>query len=250
MRPSVNLDYFSHPEIVLAYARAAVNVGLWESEKILFERFIPKDAEILELGCGAGRVALGLARLGRGKITATDFAPPMVETAREVCARERDGIRFAVADASALEFSDAAFDAVVFAFNGLQMIPRRERRERALREIFRVLRPGGVFIFTGHDRGVPARRAHWEREKARWADRSRDPELDDFGDWNHSTPQGAMFIHSADAGEMCAALEAVGFEVLFTELRSRICAESEAVREFSDDTRFWALRKPASVSLV
>ena len=244
MRPSVNLDYFSHPEIVLAYARAAVNVGLWESEKILFARFIPKDAEILELGCGAGRVALGLARLGRGKITATDFAPPMVETAREVCAREREKIRFAVADASALEFPDASFDAVVFAFNGLQMIPRRERRERALREIFRVLRPGGIFIFTGHDRGVPARRAHWEQEKARWENRSRDPELDDFGDWNHSTPQGAMFIHAAEPEEIRSALEAAGFRVLFSELRSRMGEEPPEVREFSDDTRFWVAEKP------
>lgn len=243
MDPSVNLKYFSHPQVVLDYARAAVNVGLWNSEKILFEKFISRDAETLELGCGAGRVALGLARLGYKKITATDFAPPMVETAREVCAREREKIRFAVADASALEFPDAAFDAVIFAFNGLQMIPRRERRERALREIFRVLRPGGIFIFTGHDRGVPARREHWTQEKNRWENRSRDPALDDFGDWNHATPQGAMFIHSADAEEMRAVLEKIGFEVIFSEMRSCICAEPEAVRDFSDDTRFWVVGK-------
>lgn len=243
MEADVNLAYFSDPAIVLDYARAAVNVGLWNSEKILFEKFIPRNAEILELGCGAGRVAFGLAKLGFGKITATDFSPPMIETAREINLRERADIVFSVADATGTPFPDGSFDAAIFAFNGFQMIPRRERRERALREIRRLLRPDGIFIFTGHDRSVPARRGHWEEERARWRERSRDPELDDFGDWNHKTPAGTMFIHSADPDEMRAALERAGFEVLFTELRSRICAEPEAVRRFSDDTRFWALRR-------
>ena len=52
-----------------------------------------------------------------------------------------------------------------------------------------------------------------------------------------------MFIHSADAEEMRAVLEKIGFEVIFSEMRSRICAEPEAVRDFSDDTRFWVVGK-------
>lgn len=243
MEDNVNLPYFSDPAIVLDYARAAVNVGLWNSEKILIEKFIPADAEILELGCGAGRVAFALAKCGRAKITATDFSPAMISAAEEINLRERADIAFSVADATALPFPPESFDAVIFAFNGLQMIPRRERRLRALNEIFRVLRPNGIFIFTGHDRSVPARREHWEKERERWRNRSRDPMLDDFGDWNHDTPAGTMFIHSADPDEMRAALEKTGFRVLFSDLRSRICAEPQAVREFSDDTRFWVLRK-------
>lgn len=246
MDPLVNLAYFSNRDVVLDYARAAVNVGLWNSEKIIFEKFILKEAEILELGCGAGRVALALAKLGFSKkITATDFSPPMVEVAKEI-ARSRDirEINFSVADATALTFPDARFDVAIFAFNGLQMIPKRSRRERALSEIFRVLRHGGIFIFTGHDRSSPARREHWTEEKTRWRDGSRDPALDDFGDWNHKTPAGTMFIHSADEAETRATLEKTGFRVLFSELRSRICDEPQAVREFSDDTRFWVLEKP------
>lgn len=243
MEDDVNLPYFSDPAVVLDYARAAVNVGLWNSEKILVEKFVPADAEILELGCGAGRVAFALAKSGYAKIAATDFSPAMIEAAEEINRRERADIAFSVADATALPFPPESFDAAIFAFNGLQMIPRRERRERALNEIFRVLRPGGIFIFTGHDRSVPARREHWEKERERWRSRSRDPMLDDFGDWNHSTAAGTMFIHSADPGETRAAIEKIGFAVLFTELRSRICAEPQPVREFSDDTRFWVLRK-------
>lgn len=246
MNPAVNLAYFSDPTVVLAYARAAVNVGLWNSEKILFEKFIPRGAEILELGCGAGRVALGLAALGFAKkITATDFSPPMIETAREIARTRADAgsVDFSVADATALPFPPESFDAAIFAFNGLQMIPKKERRERALEEIFRVLRRDGIFIFTGHDRAAPARKAHWDAEKTRWRDGTRDPALDDFGDWNHATPAGTMFIHSATETEMRAAAERVGFRVVFSEMRSRICAEPPAVLDFSDDTRFWVLKK-------
>ena len=52
-----------------------------------------------------------------------------------------------------------------------------------------------------------------------------------------------MFIHSADAAELRAALERAGFDVLFSEMRSRIAPEPETVRAFSDDTRFWVLRR-------
>lgn len=243
MDDSVNLAFFSHPETVLEYARAAANVGLWNSEKALIEKFIPNDAAILELGAGAGRVSLALAGNGFSHLTVTDFAPPMVEIAQTIFEDFHVPAQFAVEDATQLSFAEASFDAVIFAFNGLQMIPKTERRQRAIEEIFRVLRPGGIFIFTGHDRTHAARKTHWQAERERWQNATRDPALDDFGDYNHATPQGAMFIHAAVPAEMQNRLENAGFEILFSELRSRICEEPAAVHTFSDDTRFWVCRK-------
>lgn len=252
MHDAVNRAFFSHPDTVLAYARAATNVGLWRSERMLCEKFISRDAEILELGAGAGRVSLGLAKLGYARLTVTDFASPMVEIAEAVFAETR-GVpaeiraRFAVEDATALSFPPASFDAAIFAFNGLQMIPKQARRERALREIARVLRPNGIFVFSGHDRTHAARQAYWTAERARWETGARDPALDDFGDYNHATPQGAMFIHAADPAEIRSALEASGFAVLFSELRSRMGDEPPEVRDFSDDTRFWVAKKTTNL---
>lgn len=247
MDDSVNLAFFSHPEIVLNYARAAVNVGLWDSERELCEKFLSRDAEILELGAGAGRVSLALARSGYRKLTVTDFAPPMVEIAQTIfedAALPADTtVRFAVEDATRLSFPPESFDAAVFAFNGLQMIPKRSRREQAIREVSRVLRRGGIFIFTGHDQTHAARKAHWESERSRWQNNERDPQLDDFGDYNHATPHGAMFIHAALPEQMRESLERAGFRVEFSELRSRFSDEPPAVLEFSDDTRFWVARK-------
>lgn len=248
MNDDVNRAFFSHPSVVLEYARAAANIGIWNSERELCEKFIARNAEILELGAGAGRVSLGLAKLGYARLTITDFAAPMIEIAKIIFADARDvpagtDLRFAVEDATKLSFPPESFDAAIFAFNGLQMIPKHTRRERAIAEIARVLRKGGIFIFTGHDRTHAARSAHWRRERESWENNTRDPELDDFGDYNHATPQGVMFIHAAEPAKIRAALQAAGFEILFSELRSRICSESAEVREFSDDTRFWVARK-------
>ncbi len=71
----VNKKFFSNDAVILEYARAVKNVGLWNSEKILIEKFIPKSAKILELGAGAGRVSFALKNLGYENLTITDFAP-------------------------------------------------------------------------------------------------------------------------------------------------------------------------------
>jgi len=252
-----NEAYFSHPATVLEYARAAAGgVGLWESERLLCERFFPSDAPLLELGCGAGRIALALWRAGWRDITATDFSPAMLETAQAIVEEQAAHIappaaapapppRFLFADATALPFDAGAFASVIFGFNGLMMIPGVARREQALREMRRVLRTGGAAIFTGHERDLPYRREHWLREGELWRVGARQPELECFGDCYHETPAGRMFIHVAARDETLALVERCGFEVLLCAMRSELAAEPPPVREFSDDTRFWVLRKPA-----
>ncbi len=243
----VNKKFFSRDDVVLEYARATANIGLWESERLLIEKFVPRSAKILELGAGTGRVSLGLRKIGYADLTITDFAPPMIETAKfffaENATTDPAKIRFAVEDATALSFATNSFDAAIFAFNGLQMIPKRERRKTALREIARVLRLGGIFIFTGHDQTHRARQQYWREEQARWANGSRDKALDDFGDYNHATPRGTMFIHAAVPADVEHDLAEAGFATILSQLRSEICDESPAVREFSDDTRFWVCKK-------
>src|SRR5215475_8619283 len=90
---------FNDPVAVVHYARAAHFLGLWKSERILIERFFPDhDAPLLEAGCGAGRVTLGLWDLGFRDLTAFDFANELVEQARHLAAqRGADAIRFFVA---------------------------------------------------------------------------------------------------------------------------------------------------------
>ena len=53
MNPETVKNYFDNPLVVADYAYAAENVGLWNSERIVFEKYIPKSSKIIEFGCGA-----------------------------------------------------------------------------------------------------------------------------------------------------------------------------------------------------
>ena len=236
-------SYFQNPRVVADYARAAEDVGLWESERILIEKYIRKDARVLELGCGAGRVANAMAGMGYGGVVATDFSPEMVEAAEKIALSKGLSLEFKVCDATRICFESSAFEAVVFAFNGLMQIPRRARRLKALREIYRVLKPGGVFIFTTHERDVPEHAQYWRAEQKQWASGSQNPLLDEYGDIFYAGDHGNIFIHSPSEAEVSAALEKVGFSEQFKAGRSQIARESNKVLEFSDNCIFRVVKK-------
>lgn len=112
-------NYFENMRVVSDYARAVDSVGLWASEKMLIERYIPKTAKVLELGCGAGRIAIGMARLGYENIYASDFSTNMVDVAKQLAERDSLNVEFSVQDATAISLPDETFDVVIFGFNGL-----------------------------------------------------------------------------------------------------------------------------------
>lgn len=100
----------------------------------------PVDGERwLDLACGTGGVAERLARAG-ATVTGIDFAPSLVETARQRAAQEGLEIEYAVGDAESLDGSgDDAFDGVASAF-GVMFAPDQRA---AAGELARVVRPGG-----------------------------------------------------------------------------------------------------------
>lgn len=94
--------------------------------------------DVLDLGCGTGRVAALAARRG-ARVTAVDLSPAMIERAATL--PDLRGARVVVMDAQALDFPDASFDRVVASFS-VMFCPQPDR---ALSEARRVLRPGGRF---------------------------------------------------------------------------------------------------------
>lgn len=103
--------------------------------------------EVLDLGCGEGYFARQLKQRGAARIRGVDVSAEMVRAAAVRERAERLGIDYEVGDASDLSrFADASFDlcVAVFLFNYLDLGATR----RTMLEVFRVLRPGGRFVFA------------------------------------------------------------------------------------------------------
>jgi ubiquinone/menaquinone biosynthesis C-methylase UbiE len=112
----------------------------------LAARLVPTpDMRVLEVACGTGLVTRRLLeRLGgSGSILATDLNEPMLAYGRSQIPGA-PGLQWRQADAMALPVPDRAFDAVVCGF-GLLLFPDKAA---AIRETFRVLRPGGTYLFN------------------------------------------------------------------------------------------------------
>lgn len=111
----------------------------------LLDRATPQPGErVLDVACGTGIVARMIAhRLhGQSQLVGIDLSPAMVEIARATAAQEGVAIEWHVGNADALPFADASFDLVVIQ-QGLQFFPDRAA---ALRDVFRVLAPGGRVV--------------------------------------------------------------------------------------------------------
>ena len=109
---------------------------------------VTPDASVLELACGTGILTRRLRdRLGsEARLIATDLNDAMLSYAARKFKPE-DGIEWKQADAADLPFADQSFDAVVCQF-GLMFVPDKEK---ALSETYRVLKPGGAFLFNVWD---------------------------------------------------------------------------------------------------
>ncbi|MCG3160684.1 MAG: Ubiquinone/menaquinone biosynthesis C-methyltransferase UbiE [Acidobacteria bacterium] len=139
--------------------------GMREITAALLDPFLPsRDRVILDAGCGTGGNLEWLARYaGGGRVAGID----LVSTALKFC-RERNHGQLAQASATDLPFADESFD-LVTSFDVLVQIPGHGADEQAMREMFRVLKPGGVafvrgaafeWMKSGHDRALDTQRRY------------------------------------------------------------------------------------------
>ena len=239
-------NWFSMESVLEHYAAATIDLGLWLSEeKVLPRVFQPQDT-LLEVGCGTGRLSLGLWELGFRGVLGTDFSREMITKARELAGKLEYAVPFRVADATKLPFEDAMFDGVIFGFNGLMQIPGRSNRRCALAEMNRVVQPGGKAVLTTHDRDFGEEHASfWIEEKSRWETGVQDERLHEFGDRIVASSHGPIFIHIPSRAELAEDFEATGWHIVEDAMRTEICDESPAVEAFAADCRFWVVEKPA-----
>ena len=112
----------------------------WARRVKMLSSHLEPGMRVLELGCGTGYFTRELARSG-AEIVAIDVSPELLEIASVNCLMSN--VRYEIQNACALSYPDAVFDSVV----GSSVLHHLEIRE-ALRETYRVLKPGGTIYFT------------------------------------------------------------------------------------------------------
>lgn len=126
---------------------------LWRAEAVRRAQVKPGD-RVLDCATGTGDLALAFARAvgPTGRVVATDFCAAMLERAPAKAARAGLSITFEEADALALPYPADAFDVASMAF-GIRNV---DDPRRCLRELARVVRPGGrvAVLEFGQPEGV------------------------------------------------------------------------------------------------
>lgn len=107
-------------------------------------------ARILDVACGTGDLTLVLSKATDAQVIGADFCRPMLEIAVRKAAPGALDIPFIEADAMKLPFSDRSFEGVTIAF-GLRNL---SNVEDGLKELFRILKPGGRVVVLEFSRPV------------------------------------------------------------------------------------------------
>jgi SAM-dependent methyltransferase len=141
---------------------AALNY-LTPCEQLLFDAYLRPGMVILDLAVGGGRTTAHLSSIA-SRYVGVDYASEMIAS----CRKKFPELAFDVANSADLSrFPPSTFDAVVMAFNGIDCVVPDESRLRSLREIDRVLKPGGILIFSSHNPHSIWVRASWNPQRVR-----------------------------------------------------------------------------------
>lgn len=208
----------------------AVDTALYPVEADLIDTYFPPPpARVLDIGCGGGRTTAPLRDRGY-QVTAIDFSESLLKVAQQRAA----GADFARMDARHLAFPDHTFDAVLFSFNGLDCIFPLAERRRTLAGLHRVLKPGGIFYYTGHNalgaltRGSLFSRAPWRNRWEFLARQRWNPDLR-RGFWRFYYPQGDLLLYGASPAAHLETLRSLDFDLLCVRgsarFKSNVCGE-------------------------
>ena len=138
-----------------AYARADIVKyyqgieSLYKTEQVLFDKLLPtiKDSKILDIGVGGGRTTRYLLSISRD-YTGVDYVRQFAEATQ----KKYENAEILCGDVRDMkEFQAETFDFALFSYNGIDHISNAER-VKALKEIYRVLKKDGIFMFSSHNR--------------------------------------------------------------------------------------------------
>lgn len=139
MEPSIT--YWNN--IAERYARQPIAHEADYHKKLqITQRYLKPDMQVLEFGCGTGSTAQ-IHAPGVADYTAIDLAPNMIAIAQgKLAASPINNLQFQVGSLEDFDAQTQRFHAVL----GLNVLHLLEDKEQAIAQVYRILKPGGVFI--------------------------------------------------------------------------------------------------------
>jgi len=160
--------------------------------KNLPETLAQQKGKILDLGSGSGRSLINLKT--KGEMYLVDFSKEMIKLAKKRAKKYNINSKFFVSDITNLPFKDNFFDfAICMAV--LHCIPTKEKREKAVKELFRVLKSGSI-----------AKIAIWNKDSERYKGKPKEK----FIAWKG---EGKRYYYLYDEKEVHNLFKKVGFIV-------------------------------------
>jgi SAM-dependent methyltransferase len=149
---AINKRTFSERDVIGHYEGA--NGYMDAGERVVFDRVRTEmpAGPVLDMGVGAGRTIPLLRNFGCD-YTGVDYIPSYIDRAHA----RHPGVDLRVMDARKLGFGSDHFALVVFSFNGIDSVGYADRIQ-IVREVHRVLKPGGVFVFSSLNLDGPSAR--------------------------------------------------------------------------------------------
>ncbi|MDO8516576.1 MAG: methyltransferase domain-containing protein [Nanoarchaeota archaeon] len=156
-----------------------------------------KKGNILDFGCGSGRNFIKNKESKR-VIYAVDFSEEMLEYAKKKAKKEKINAEFFISDSTKLQFKDNFFDSAICVAM-LHCIESSEKREKTLKELYRVLKPKAKALVLV-----------WSRNNMRIKNKPKES----FIPWTVKGKKYQRYTYIYDKDEFEKLLKKVGFKVL------------------------------------
>ena len=224
----LNLETFSTKQSV----EKEYNVsGLTNVENLLIKKYFKKKGKILDIGCGAGRTTVPLAKMGYD-VVGIDYSKKMIGFAK----KKYPNILFNVMNASELKYKESTFDYILFSFNGLDCIASESKRFQCIKEMRRVLKKGGILLFSTHNPfKLPLN--SWKM-KVLIENTLRGNIFRKY--WIEHSPFGTVYLYYKDVFKQKKDIEKLGLKIL--EIRGKKYHSKWKIRLFENAAHF-ALNK-------
>lgn len=164
-----------------------------------------KWGKILDVGCGSGRHFSCI----EGELYGVDFSSKMIELAQKKAKQLGLGAHLEQSEADSLRFPASFFDSVI-CINTIHCLETKEKREKSLKEIFRVLKSGGDALITV-----------WSKNQKRINGKTGDVHVP----WTVDGKKLQRYYYIYQKEELETLIKEIGFEILSSKEEDNIVVE-------------------------